>query len=172
MCVYIYIYIYIYITHISCSAPPVEDCALRLWLELMHLSILSPRGWGGGRGSGICGGFDFSCKFSIKCPTVGLQFNICQMYSNIPVLSNIYTWDQIAALLGQKRRSNSRRWGWKNTVKYPIKVYKALSFACRLNFSIKVIRVPGLLKYVVGVNDLKVSKREYYNIGNNTRSSI
>ena len=34
----------------------------------MHLSMLSPRGGGGG--SGICGAFDFSDKFSIKSPTV------------------------------------------------------------------------------------------------------
>ena len=38
-------------------------------LFLMHLSMLSPRGGGGG----LCGAFDFSEEFLVKIPTVGTQ---------------------------------------------------------------------------------------------------
>ena len=39
---------------------------------LMHLSMLSPRGGGGGT-PGIHGAFDFSEEFLVKIPTVGPQ---------------------------------------------------------------------------------------------------
>ena len=41
--------------------------------SVMHLSMLSPRGGGGGGTLGICGAFDFSEEFLVKIPTVGPQ---------------------------------------------------------------------------------------------------
>ena len=42
-------------------------------VTVMHLSMLSPRGGGGGGTPGICGAFDFSEEFLVKIPTVGPQ---------------------------------------------------------------------------------------------------
>ena len=44
---------------------PVVVC-----LQIMHLSMLSPRGGGD---PGICGAFDFSEEFLVKIPTIGPQ---------------------------------------------------------------------------------------------------
>ena len=65
----------------------IKRPALRkLYVPLMHLSMLSPRG--GGRGEGDpsrCGVFDFSEEFLVKIPTVGPQI-LGQIRSNIPTL--------------------------------------------------------------------------------------
>ena len=44
-----------------------------LSLKIMHLSMLSPRGGGGGGDPGICGAFEFSEEFLVKIPTVWPQ---------------------------------------------------------------------------------------------------
>ena len=57
--------------------------------EVMHLSMLSPKGGGGGT-PGICGAFDFSEEFFGQNPHRGAP-KLGQIRSNIPTFSiNLY----------------------------------------------------------------------------------
>ena len=76
---------FLYVLRISSSN------VLKMFLHIMHLSMLSPRGGGGGgrERRGRCGAFDILRDFFFKFPTLGTKILVPNR-SNIPTQNSAH----------------------------------------------------------------------------------